>query len=106
MREVKRRSYLGFSATILGSGLFAAKTGHGFQNGGQGASGSVHHHVHAGSGMTETANRFLAALSPGQRGKATFQFSDDERMKWHLIPKERQGVNPRGMRPLPRHPAR
>ena len=103
MREVKRRSFLGFSATILGSGLFAAKTGHGFQNGGQGASGSVHHHVHAVSVMTETANRFLAALSPEQRVKATFQFSDDERMNWHFIPKERKGLTLGEMSPYQRH---
>ena len=103
MREVKRRSFLGFSATILGSGLFAAKTGHGFQNGGQGASGSVHHHVHAVSVMTETANRFLAALSPEQRMKATFQFTDDERMNWHFIPKERKGLTLGEMSPYQRH---
>src|SRR2546428_14072463 len=106
MREVKRRSYLGFSATILGSGLFAAKTGHGFQNGGQGATGSVHHHVHAVSVMTETANPFLAALSPDQRAKATFRFSADARMNWHFIPKQRKGLPLRDISTYQRHPAR
>src|SRR5258708_1286364 len=62
MCQVKRRSFLGLSATILGSGLIAGKTGHAFLNGGQEAPGSIHHHVYAVSVMTETANRFLAAL--------------------------------------------
>ena len=53
--------------------------------------------------MTETANRFLAALSPEQRAKATFQFSDDERMNWHFIPKERKGLTLREMSPYQRH---
>jgi hypothetical protein len=74
MCQVKRRSFLGLSGTILGGGLVAGKRGHGFQNGDQGAPGSVHHHVHAVTVMTETANRFLAALSPQQRAKATFHF--------------------------------
>ena len=103
MCQVKRRSFLGLSATILGSGLIAGKTGHGFRNGGQDAPGSVHHHVHAVSVMTETANRFLAALSPEQRAKATFQFSDDERMNWHFIPKERKGLTLREMSPYQKH---
>jgi hypothetical protein len=99
MCQVKRRSFLGLSATILGGGLIAGKTGHGFRNGGQDAPGSVHHHGPAVSVMTETANRFLAALSPEQRAKATFQFSDDERMNWHFIPKERNGLTLREMSP-------
>jgi len=76
MCQVKRRSFLGLSATIVGGGLIAGKTGYGFVSGSQDAPGSVHHHVHAVSVMTETANRFLAALSPKQRAKASFQFSD------------------------------
>ena len=49
--------------------------------------------------MTETANRFLAALSSEQRAKATFTFSDDERLTWHFIPKERKGLALREMNP-------
>jgi hypothetical protein len=103
MCQVKRRSFLGLSATILGGGLMAGKTGSGFENGGQGTPGSVHHHLHAVSVMTETANRFLAALSPEQRAKATFRFSDDERMNWHFIPKERKGLTLGEMTPYQRH---
>src|SRR4029077_7148970 len=103
MCQVKRRSFLGLSATIVGSGLIARKVGHGLQNGGQDARDSVHHHVHAVSVMTETANRFLAGLSPEQRAKATFQFSDDERMNWHFIPKERKGLTLGEMNPYQKH---
>jgi len=97
---VKRRSFLSLSATILGGGLVAGKTTHSLQNGDQGA---PYNHVHAVSVMTETANRFLAALSSEQRAKATFQFNDDERMNWHFIPKERKGLTLREMSPYQRH---
>jgi hypothetical protein len=101
MCQVKRRSFLGLSATIVGSGLIARRVGHGLQNGGQ--DDSVHHHVHTVSVMTETANRFLAALSPEQRAKATFQFSDDERTNWHFIPRERKGLTLGEMNPYQKH---
>src|SRR6185369_7526305 len=42
--------------------------------------------------MTQAANRFLAALAPEQRAKATFDFKDDERANWHFIPKARKGL--------------
>src|SRR6266550_2915899 len=103
MCQVKRRSFLGLSATILGGGLIAGKTGYGLVSGSQDAPGSLHHHVHAVSVMTETANRFLAALSPKQRAKATFQFSDDERMNWQFIPKERKGLALGEMSPHQKH---
>jgi hypothetical protein len=53
--------------------------------------------------MTETANRFLAALTAEQRAKATFAFADDERMDWHYIPKERKGLTLGEMSPYQRH---
>jgi hypothetical protein len=103
MCRVNRRSFLGLSATILGSGLIAGKSGHGLLNHGQDAPGSVHHHVHAVSVMAEIANRFLVALNPNQRAKATFRFSDDERMNWHFIPKERKGLTLGEMSPYQKH---
>ena len=103
MGKVERRRFLGLSATILGGGLMAGNMGHGFENGGESTAGSVQHHVHAASLMTETAGRFLAALSPEQRAKATFQFSDDERLNWHFIPKVRQGLTLGEMTPYQRH---
>ena len=42
--------------------------------------------------MAEAAHNFLAALSPEQKSKATFDFKDDERKNWHFIPKTRKGL--------------
>jgi hypothetical protein len=42
--------------------------------------------------MAQAAQRFLAALTPEQRTKATFDFKDDERANWHFIPKARKGL--------------
>jgi hypothetical protein len=103
MCDVKRRSFLSLSATIVGGGLIVGNAARGSDNGSQGGPSGVHHHVHAVSLMTETANRFLAALSPEQRAKATFQFSDDERMNWHYIPKERKGLTLGEMSPFQKH---
>jgi len=50
----------------------------------------VHHHI-------------PAALGPEQRAKATFGFTDDERMNWHFIPKVRQGLTLGEMTPWQRH---
>jgi len=100
MCQIKRRSFLGLSAATLGSSLVAGKMGGISQKGDQGGPDNLHHHVHAASVMTETANRFLAALSPEQRAKATFQFSDDERMNWHFIPKPRKGLTLGEMNPV------
>src|SRR5262249_17996235 len=35
---------------------------------------------------------FLAALTPEQQAKATFDFKDNERSNWHFIPKARKGL--------------
>ena len=61
------------------------------------------HRVHAASLMAECATRFLSALDPDQRGKATFAFDTDERMNWHFIPKERKGLPLREMTPYQKH---
>jgi len=101
MCQVKRRSFLGSAAALVGGGV-AVGAAHG-QNHSQDSAAGVRHHPHAVSLMTETANRFLAALSPEQRAKATFQFADDERMDWHYIPKERKGLPLREMTPYQKH---
>jgi len=103
MCDVKRRSFLSLSATVVGGALIAGKTTRGFANGSRGLTSGVPHHVHAVSLMTETANRFLAALSPEQRARATFQFSDEERLNWHYIPKERKGLTLGEMSPFQKH---
>lgn len=42
--------------------------------------------------MAEAASRLLAALTPEQQAKATFDFKDAERSNWHFIPKPRKGL--------------
>src|SRR6266566_3469234 len=106
MNRIKRRSLLQSAAALAGTGLLVHKP-----------TGALENHVHAGplpgdsaqqgaascSLMIETANRFLAALGPEQRAKATFRFEDDERMNWHFIPKERKGIPFREMTAHQKH---
>lgn len=42
--------------------------------------------------MAEAAEHLLAALSPEQKEKGTFEFKNDERQNWHFIPKPRKGL--------------
>ncbi|HSH76070.1 MAG TPA: DUF3500 domain-containing protein [Longimicrobiales bacterium] len=45
--------------------------------------------------MAESARRFLSSLTDEQRGRATFAFDSDQRLRFHFIPPEtfeRQGV--------------
>jgi hypothetical protein len=57
-------------------------------------------HAHrAGEEMAAAANKFLDSLSAEQRAKATFEFKSDERQNWHFIPKVRQGLTIKDMKP-------
>ncbi|HYW48554.1 MAG TPA: DUF3500 domain-containing protein [Bryobacteraceae bacterium] len=58
---------------------------------------SAYYRTNSASLMTETANRFLAALTPEQRAKATIGFEDAERMNWAYVPQERKGLPLREM---------
>jgi hypothetical protein len=49
--------------------------------------------------MAESANNFLAALTPPQKAKAFYDFKDGERFDWHFIPKERKGLPFKEMTP-------
>jgi hypothetical protein len=64
---------------------------------------SAYNRTNSPSVMTEAANRFLAALTPEQKAKATFSFEDDERQNWHFIPKERKGLPLREMNSYQKH---
>ena len=55
--------------------------------------------ISSASLMSECANRFLNALTPEQKAKATFAFDDAERANWAFIPKERKGLTLREMTP-------
>jgi len=64
---------------------------------------SAYHRMNSASLMAESANRFLASLTPEQRAKATFGFEDGERQNWHFIPIERKGLALREMTPAQKH---
>jgi hypothetical protein len=53
--------------------------------------------------MANAANNFLAALTPEQRTKATFELKSDERLNWHFIPKERKGLPLKELTSAQRH---
>lgn len=53
--------------------------------------------------MAKSANALLASLTADQKAKATFQFQDDERLNWHFIPRERNGLALREMNPHQKH---
>lgn len=42
--------------------------------------------------MGEAAARFLSVLDEAQQKKARYEYSDPERLNWHFIPRERNGV--------------
>jgi hypothetical protein len=42
--------------------------------------------------MAAAASKFLSALTPAQKAKATFEFKGEDRLDWHFIPKERKGL--------------
>lgn len=53
--------------------------------------------------MAEAARHFLAALSPEQQAKATFEFTVPERENWHFIPRARQGLPLKELAPAQHH---
>jgi hypothetical protein len=63
-----------------------------------------HAHI-AGDEMAAAANKFLEALTPEQRAKATFEFKSDERRDWHFVPKVRKGLTFKDMSPEQRKSA-
>lgn len=64
---------------------------------------SAYYRVHSASIMADSAIAFLNSLTPEQRGKAVFDFKDDERMDWHFIPKPRKGLPLKDMTPTQKH---
>jgi hypothetical protein len=64
---------------------------------------SAYYRVHSASIMADTAIAFLNSLTPEQRGQATFDFKDDERLDWHFIPKPRKGLPLKDMTPTQKH---
>lgn len=55
--------------------------------------------------MADAAKAFLSSLEPGRRAKANLPFNSEERLNWHYIPRERQGVSLKEMTPGEREAA-
>lgn len=55
-----------------------------------------------GSEMATAAERFLQALNDEEREQATYPFDDAERLDWHFIPRERNGLPLKTMNPTQR----
>jgi hypothetical protein len=55
--------------------------------------------------MAKAANAFLAALDSNQRAKASLPFNSEERLNWHFVPRDRQGVPIKQMTPEERRAA-
>lgn len=53
--------------------------------------------------MANAANSFLVSLKSEQKAKATFDFTSDERLNWHFIPKVRKGLPLKEMTQEQRH---
>ena len=49
--------------------------------------------------MAFAARDFLASLTPEQRARAVFEFSDPERRNWHFVPRPRKGLSLKEMTP-------
>lgn len=47
---------------------------------------------HPPKDMADAAKKFLAALTPEQRGTASIEFKSDERFNWHFVPRDRKGL--------------
>jgi hypothetical protein len=65
--------------------------------------GTAYYRASTAATMAETANRFLASLTPEQKAKATFAFEDAERVNWIFVPFDRKGLQLREMSPFQKH---
>jgi len=52
-----------------------------------------------GSRMAVSADRFLASLTSDQVAKARYEFSSEERLDWHFIPRPRKGLPIKELKP-------
>ncbi len=100
MCQIKRRSFLSATATMLGAAPLAQ---HSHAQTRDAARSSLQRHSHSVSLMTETANRLLAALDANQKAKAQLPFDDPERFRWFYTPVERKGLTWSEMSPYQRH---
>lgn len=56
--------------------------------------------------MVDAANSFLSSLDPAQRQQAQYEFDHEERLNWHFIPRQRNGLPYKEMNDAQREAAR
>jgi hypothetical protein len=61
------------------------------------------HEEEAANEMAAAANSLIASLTPEQKAESVFAMSDDHRLDWHFIPKERKGTSIKEMTPQQQH---
>ena len=49
-------------------------------------------HPKVGKAMGDAARSFLSSLDAERKARASFAFTDDERLNWHFVPRERKGL--------------
>jgi hypothetical protein len=64
---------------------------------------SAFYRIHSAALISESAQHFIASLTPEQRSLTVFRFEDNQRFDWHYIPRERKGLPLRDMTPTQRH---
>ncbi len=52
--------------------------------------------------MIDKARHFLISLDADKKDQATFAFEDDERLNWHFIPRDREGLPYKELSPAQR----
>ena len=52
----------------------------------------AHQRTKSSDAMASAASNFLGMLSPEQKAKATYPVDDKERLNWHFVPRERNGL--------------
>ncbi len=49
-------------------------------------------HIELTREMVDATNSFLAGLTEMQRNSGSYEFDDEERLNWHFIPRDRNGI--------------
>jgi hypothetical protein len=61
--------------------------------------------AYAQTDLAKQANLFLSTLSDPLRAKAKYETNDPERLNWHFVPRERNGVSFRDFNDKQRKPS-
>ena len=88
VNSLKSPVYGLFNVILLGATLSVSHTAN-----------SQHEAISINKEMVETAQQFLNTLSAAERSKAQYSFDHEERLNWHFIPRQRNGLPLKAMNP-------